>query len=239
MSAGGETGREAALQEVIDRLRTPPKEKEPNCALCRLARQSVERGVRLLFAEFVNDPKVRESWRRSGGFCSEHTVLAASLGDALGIAILYIDLARLARERLASPPSRRLGSWITDFGSKLKPAGASAPRLPCPACALEYEAEARYAAALAAGLEHSDGEARTILETGAELCLPHLELTLAAAPPEVADRLRRRELERLAALEAELEEIVRKNDYRFRGEPWGAERDAWLRALSKLRPPRN
>jgi len=41
-----------------------------------------------------------------------------------------------------------------------------------------------------------------------------------------------------AALQAELGEIVRKNDYRFRGEPWGSEKDAWLRALQKLKRPR-
>jgi hypothetical protein len=62
---------------------------------------------------------------------------------------------------------------------------------------------------------------------------------MEAADPIVAARLRRREAQRLAALQAELEEIVRKNDYRFRGEPWGPERDAWLRALAKLRRPPN
>ena len=39
------------------------------------------------------------------------------------------------------------------------------------------------------------------------------------------------------ALVAELEEFVRKNDYRFRDEPWGGERDAWRRALLRLRKP--
>jgi len=29
-------------------------------------------------------------------------------------------------------------------------------------------------------------------------------------------------------------EFIRKNDYRFRHETWGEERDAWLRAIAAL-----
>jgi hypothetical protein len=35
-------------------------------------------------------------------------------------------------------------------------------------------------------------------------------------------------------LEAELAEYVRKHDYRFRGEPFGDERDAPARALARF-----
>lgn len=45
------------------------------------------------------------------------------------------------------------------------------------------------------------------------------------------DRLRD---ERLARLRAELREFIRKNDYRFRDEPWGDEKTAPQRAVAKL-----
>ncbi len=35
-------------------------------------------------------------------------------------------------------------------------------------------------------------------------------------------------------LNDELEEFLRKNDYRFQKEPFGAERDSWQRAISAL-----
>jgi hypothetical protein len=35
-------------------------------------------------------------------------------------------------------------------------------------------------------------------------------------------------------LHAELAEIIRKHDYRYRDEPWGPEKDAWSRAAAKL-----
>jgi hypothetical protein len=67
--------------------------------------------------------------------------------------------------------------------------------------------------------------------------VPHVHRVIAQAAPAHAAHLRLLESERLAALQAELDEIVRKNDYRFRGEAWGPERDAWLRALKKLSRP--
>lgn len=240
--------RETALEEVIDRLLTAQKEGEPACALCRLVRSSVERGIQTLFSEFVNDPKVRDGWRRSGGFCTEHAVLAAALGDALGVAILYADLARLAREKLQTPQRSDVKFRISNLGryvgSHFRWRGKSTHlpsfQSPCTACVLKAEAGARYAAALAAGLSRETGGQTDeavweALEAGDRLCLNHLQQTLTFAASAANQRLREWEIQRLAALEAELEEIVRKNDYRFRGELWGAERDAWLRALDKLR----
>lgn len=37
-----------------------------------------------------------------------------------------------------------------------------------------------------------------------------------------------------AALMTEVDEFIRKNDYRFQHEPRGDEHDAWLRALDAL-----
>ena len=45
------------------------------------------------------------------------------------------------------------------------------------------------------------------------------------------------EKRRLEALYTELEEMIRKNDYRFSHEEWGEEKDAWLRALTRLTRP--
>ena len=44
------------------------------------------------------------------------------------------------------------------------------------------------------------------------------------------------EAKKLELLRGELNEVIRKNDYRFRSEEWGAERDAWVRALAMVTP---
>ncbi|HZO91812.1 MAG TPA: DUF6062 family protein [Chthonomonadaceae bacterium] len=206
---------------------------ESTCAVCRLVARSIAQSVRAFFAEFVNDPRAREELRRARGFCGEHAALLATLGDALGVAILYSDLARLTQERWESGTAGETGGrkglrwgW---------PRHAPVPSAPCPACADAQEAERRYTGALAAGL----GEARVweALEAGSGLCVAHAEQVMRQAAPAHAARLRQLEAARLAALQAELDEIIRKNDYRFRGEPWGPEKDAWLRALKKITRP--
>ncbi|HLK55081.1 MAG TPA: hypothetical protein VKU00_00865, partial [Chthonomonadaceae bacterium] len=83
---------EATLQELIAALLEMPEGDMPLCALCRLTARSVERALRTLFAEFVNDPPTRQRFRQARGVCAAHIPLLAELGDALGVAILYHDL---------------------------------------------------------------------------------------------------------------------------------------------------
>lgn len=239
-----EPGPEAALAEMIAALedyrnsavtppdRAQPLETEPNglpalCPLCRLADRSAERSLRAFFSEFVNDPQVRIQFRKSRGFCREHLPLLARCGDALGVAILYADLADETRQRWRASGSTPKASL---FSRWFQPAKESV----CPACAAEAEAETRYAAAFADGLARNPA-VWELLQTGPGFCVRHVERIASAARPADAVKLLEIERARLDSLFGELEEFVRKNDYRFRGEPWGAERDAWRRALLRLR----
>ncbi len=224
---------ETSLHELLDAMR--PQNVSTTaatdrvsfaCPVCTLTDRSVERQVRAFFAEFVNDPAARVRFRQSRGFCVHHTPLLAELGDALAVAILYADLAGRTQERWQTERTRRL-----PFGRQ----AGNSPLALCPACAAAADAERRYTQALAAGLERA--EVWASVEAGSGLCVAHAEAVMAAARPAAATRLRELERHRLALLQAELEELIRKNDYRFRGEAWGTERDAWLRALNKLRRP--
>lgn len=204
--------------------------------MCQLCARSVERWLRTFLAEYVNDPAARETLRRAQGFCAAHTRVLSTLGDALAIAILYADLARLTQERWQELALKRAPSSLWQrLRSPAIP--AIAPPAPCPACVAQQEAETRYVRALADGLHPPDAQPQvwSALEAGSGLCAPHVELVAAHASPAIAARLLGLEQERLRALQAELETIVRKNDYRFRGEAWGKEKDAWKRALDKLR----
>jgi hypothetical protein len=228
--------REAALAEVVAALRecgATAAGAAPaiafRCAICGLAEQSAARSLRALFAEFVNDPKTRLRFRAARGFCREHTPILLECGDALGVSMLYADLADAARERWrAGLPSPKRGL--------IPSRSAARESAPCPACETEAEAETRYCAALAAGLQ-TDAALWQTLDASRGLCARHIERTAAAARPADAARLLEMEARGMDVLYAELEEFIRKNDYRFRGEPWGAERDAWRRALARLRRP--
>ncbi len=230
---------DATLYEIVTALRanvqglTAQGDWQP-CAVCRLTTRSVGRWLRAFVGEYVNDPAARETLRRARGFCALHTRQLESLGDPLAVAILYSDLARLARERWEQQGGRAGGQGVASgLLLRLRPGAAAGADKPCPACDAQTEAQGRYVHALADGLENA--EVLDALESDAGLCVPHVEQLLAFASPANAPRLRLREIERLAALQAELEEIVRKNDHRFRGEAWGPEKDAWRRALDKLK----
>jgi len=84
-------------------------------------------------------------------------------------------------------------------------------------------------------LEHLQaGTLREEYVASGGLCLPHLRVALAGAPAEARRFLEAAESDKLAGLREELSDLIRKNDYRFREEPWGPERDAWIRAARKL-----
>ena len=224
---------EPSLKEILTALQQAsaamPEDRavRMRCPVCISVRASVIRGIKSHFVEFINDPESRVKLRAAGGYCPQHAELLPSTGDALGAAILYADLTDQAIEKLQNTPQR----------SGLLRRVASQKKLQqCPACLQQSEAEARYALALAAGLNNA--EVWQELEAGAGLCTTHLELTLQAAPAETAAKLKQLELQKLQALKVELEEAVRKHDYRFKHEEWGPEKDAWLRAPGKITRPK-
>ncbi len=71
-------------------------------------------------------------------------------------------------------------------------------------------------------------------DTEASLCIPHL----IAAFEALSDTERTARIQRFVvagrSLEAELDDLIRKADYRFRDEQRGSESDAWLRVLALI-----
>ena len=240
--AAPDSSPEASLSEILEQLKPAISETGPPnsigadeqinlekcCVLCRLTERSVLRILRAFLDEFVNDPPQRLLLRQSRGFCREHTRVLSEMADPLATAILYSDLIATTRERWAR--SQKKGGRFS------LPARRSAePKFPCPACGEEAAAEQRYAAALAAGLTRAS--IRTDWETQGVLCVAHTEQVAFFSTSDIAAALYQQQSARLAKLEEELAEIIRKHDYRFRGEPWGPERSAWRRALALLCRP--
>jgi DNA-binding transcriptional MerR regulator len=82
-------------------------------------------------------------------------------------------------------------------------------------------------------LAQDDERMQAALRSSAGLCLPHLRRALALArDPAAFERLLAITQEKMAELAGELDEFIRKNDYRFSQEGFGAEGDSWRRAIA-------
>lgn len=201
------------------------------CAVCRLARRASDSYLRALIYEGVTDVKLREALRDARGLCDRHGWrLAGQRGAVLGTAIIYRDVVNTlvkALEANADLPSRLFRRGQPELSRAL------ASSAECPACALEQDAEQRSVKIL---LNHVSDTviAETYRQTGG-LCLPHFQLALSHASQATLKTLTGWQAEVWRQLRGELDELIRKHDYRFRSEPMTeAEEDAWRRAVAAL-----
>lgn len=197
--------RDSSAFEVRDAL------LEPGCPICSLALRSVGKLLQSIAYEQVNDVDTRAHLRRAGGFCNTHAYRwLREAHNVLGTAIIYRDVIKSALRELeaASATDGLLRRALRRKGSS----GAG-----CPACHAQSAAEDRYVSALLAVLEADDAAARSF-EASTGLCRRH---TLAAARRggPAADLVVGRTRRSIEALLGNLDEVIRKEDYRFRQEP--------------------
>lgn len=237
--AGEEVPRDKQGYELFLALR------RPGCPICRLTEGAVTRHLETTSYENVTDVETRAGLRATQGWCASHARQWLDQHDALGTALIYKDildnvrrtllaaalpapdaepealLTRL-RERMGKANSARPGSHLAEA---LEPQGG------CPACAIAREAErmlvGTFADTLAAGAflaayrQHPTG-----------ICLPHLRAVLRISPdPALVAALVETHTAILERITADLAEVSRKHDYRFRDEPRGAEFDAVAQAV--------
>jgi len=190
------------------------------CPICARVSEAERRHLDLLLHERVNDNHTREALAASHGFCPDHTALLLEVGGRgchAKIALLYAaQVAALAEEVAALP----------DSGS-----ANGALQTACPACANVARTEQLYVELLARRL--AEPRFSQALATGPGLCLPHLREVYAHAAPGERALLRQMQAERLRALSEDLREFARKSAQVAQGvrEPFGPERDSWIRAL--------
>jgi hypothetical protein len=224
--------------------------KQPGCPLCRLLANEADRYLDAVLWELVNDPPSRSELNQARGYCREHGWLLVRHGAALAVAILTRDVLATVLGVLAShpledkPPSawRDLlygldGDRLSRHTAKLS--AELAPQRPCPACAHLSLLERDHVGTVSAHLD-GPGVLAELYRSSDGLCLDHFRQALARAPSSAAAAsLIAAQRDVWERLHAELGEFVRKADFRFREEPFGAERDAWRRALGIIsgRPP--
>lgn len=215
----------------------------PGCPLCRLIAEFTDQYLDRLIYENVNDPGLRRKIRQARGFCKEHAWGLARRGAALGVSIIMHDVLKevlkamnegrfqalptisLTRVQEALNP-KKPRSATTKFVSKLS------PQATCPVCVRAREMEEAYYNAFLDNLLGEDG-LLPLYSASDGLCLPHFWQVLKRVDREATFKaLVNAQRDIWAGLEEQLNEAIRKSDYRFSGEPLGEEGKAWLRALA-------
>jgi hypothetical protein len=231
--------------DLLDALR------QGACPLCVLLERTERKAVDLFLYDQVNDISRRDALRASRGLCLLHSSMLAEGRSALGVAIVSRDVLRAmtaeletgsnrqerkeADEQAAQPSETSVTSVAKKYlsgifgqaGAQL--AGRIEPQAGCPMCAERPRIEAP----LIMGLLHNlrDDSFAAAFEASAGLCRVHLASTLRAADAAAARSLAARQAVIWRRLEADLDEFIRKHDYRFQGEAFEVERDVWRRAL--------
>jgi len=209
---------------------------QEGCPVCRLGLDAVDRYVEAIDYESVGDPDLGERLRASLGFCNVHAHQWLRQAHVLGTATIYVGvLSRLLAELRALPfqPSTFLAGVAAFLGPHARQSSEGGRLVPsgrCPACQVLAETEEMLIRTLLATLP--EPAFRDAYAGSAGLCLPHLRAALGQAGSEATFAiLREVAVAQEERLLAELREVIRKHDYRFRHEPAGTERGAGERAV--------
>lgn len=217
------------------------------CPLCYLGATEVLRYLWYLLYEGVTSPTTHDRLEQSWGFCNLHAWLVEEMNwrqdqDGMSTANLcerqiarfravlqqHLDGHRPPRARLFARRPRKL--WLAQaILTDLTPAAA------CPACVVRGGSERAAIGALVELLQRRE-DVRALYRQSFGLCLSHFKAFLdrAWATEDVVAFVSEVQIEQLKRLSSELGEYLRKHDYRFSHEPYGEERDSFIRATQML-----
>ena len=172
--------------------------------------------------ELFTDVTIREELRHSKGFCHLHTWQLVDMGAVISLAQAYRDILSDAMEQLEHDNSSRRRHWFE----------AKAESTLCPACQQQAQIEARLVSSLREALAEPTFYAQFSASSG--LCLSHFQLASELKPlgmPAIwLPLLRQAQLLCWQRLDAQLGELIRKHDYRFKDEAQGQEMLSWKNA---------
>jgi hypothetical protein len=212
---------------------------QPGCPVCFLAERNSFRFLDALLYERVNDVGTREGLRKSLGFCNWHAWKCLEVPNApLGLGIIHQDLLGQILESLGrihrSFPIRH--PFLRRLWGRRKAKKAFPPIRPghsCPACRSVRFFEEMYLEILLDYISEEDFGREFSRSSG--VCFPHLTIAVEKYPGHRnLGMLIQKQMKKWESLKAELEEFIRKHDYKYADEPRGEESDSWMRALEML-----
>jgi len=191
------------------------------CPLCYLTEESVKSTMGSILYEGMTDFQFRSELKKSRGFCHHHAQVFFQEGDALAHALVYSDALRGALEDAVND----------DFS-------AYDTEKDCYFCKHARKTEELYASALTEAF--LDAEFLEQYKKGGMLCMHHLGMVrrigkAKKVPEEQYVAIAQATVDKYQALISHLDEIQRKNDYRYTNEAWtDAEKVAWKRAVDVI-----
>ena len=206
--------------------------KKKGCALCHLEYKAVKHFLDSILYESVNDPEIRERTRAALGFCNRHAWQMRHIGgNALGTAFLQrtaLDEWQKQLDRVGAPNGK---TRIEKYREEV--AAANQATAPCLGCQQQAEIEKRHIETFLAALVEPDF--RQLVRGSGGLCRVHFSAAcLMGNDPHALGMLIEIQGEINRGLLGELDEFIRKSDYRFVAEGFGAEGDSWIRAIECL-----
>ena len=196
--------------------------KKPGCPICRLSNDGVQRYLKSMFPERVNDIEIRAQLRNNLGYCSAHAeiLLSTRIADLLGGSIIYDDILNIILKDL---PGTLQAKKRRD---KSRPS-----RDGCPACEREVEITGNLISELIKSL--SDEKLREALQASDGLCFPHLrQLFSQIKNRDKVNFLLELTREHLETYRADIQEAIRKHDHEFQDEKISPEEaSAWQKVM--------
>ena len=206
--------------------------KKKGCALCHLEYKASKHFLDSILYESVNDPEIREGARAALGFCNRHAWQMRHIGgNALGTAFLQRTALGEWQKRLDHVGAPNGRTHIEKYREAV--AAANQATAPCLGCRQQAEVEKRHIETFLAALVEADF--RQLVRGSGGLCRVHFSAACRAAKdPQALKMLIEIQGEINRGLLGELDEFIRKSDYRFVAEGFGSEGDSWLRAIERL-----
>ncbi len=192
--------------------------QKEGCPLCRAVNDSVRQTMKSILYEGMTDRQIRERIRSQRGFCRHHGSMFLEVGDALAHAIVYGDALRAALKDVVAD----------EFDAFEKPKV-------CYFCEHTQKAEDLYVNAMT--LSCQNAEFLENYRKSAPLCLHHLHsvhecIKKKKLGEDLYTAVGQITIDNYQVLLDELDEIQRKNDYRFSHEAWTeGEKTAWKRVV--------
>lgn len=213
--------------------------EQETCPVCQAGQKAVFGYLEMILYESVTDPGVNDTLCASWGYCYEHAWLLPKIGQGnlSGIALLYRELITCINKQIpaARETTRKrwhVLRWLRGFFPSRQQRWQFSPQQRCPACQLRQDTETRTLQVIIAALSQNDERMSHALQVSGGLCLTHLQDALAVVQHKgVIEHLIHCTQHELTHIHDELNEFIRKYDYRFHHESIGNERESWKRAI--------
>ncbi len=215
------------------------------CPICTIEHNAVSTYLQAILSHYVDDSDMRERLCLTWGYCHTHARMLPTVerGNLLTIAVMYQDILEkgvtpvLTRKK--GIPKRSFLSSVTRRLFKGKQQMASGQRLPlrnvCLACNVEREVETTVLQILLNALAKQDEQMLEALHRSDGICLPHVSRALTLAQNASSHGYLLDVVQaKIALIQAELGEFIRKHDYRYQHESVGDEKWSWKRAITLI-----